>query len=162
MQTLHGILRHLAAEPAWQRWLEWQEVLKAWPEAAGRERQHHAQPLYVQRGVLHLGTTNAVWAQQLAFERLELLERLNQHLSFTLKDLRFRPALSPDQQLPSRRVSPVKGRAPEQPGIPKLPCPHRAPLATPCPRCQAPTPLEELDLWRVCALCRSADIHRGL
>ncbi len=156
LASLGRILERLDTGPTWEQCRQWRELLRVWAELVGPTVQRQTEPLHIRRGVLYVATRSPVWAQNLAFERHRLLQRLNPLLSHPLKDIRFRPTLTPEGQPPAGRV--FRGGTRPQ-GTSPVPAPtyRRPPI---CPRCQAPAPLAELDRWGVCSLCRAVELSR--
>ncbi|MEN9279253.1 MAG: DUF721 domain-containing protein, partial [Gloeomargarita sp. DG_1_4_bins_134] len=74
---LGQILQRLETGPTWEHCRQWQELLRLWAELVGPTVRHQTEPLYIRRGVLYVATRSPVWAQNLAFERQRLLQRLN-------------------------------------------------------------------------------------
>ncbi|WP_448381617.1 DUF721 domain-containing protein [Gloeomargarita sp.] len=154
LAPLGGILERLHQGATWEQVRQWQELLRLWAEVVGPTVARQTQPLYIRRQVLYVATRSPVWAQNLAFERHRLLQRLNPHLPQPLQDIRFRPTLTPEGHPPAGRVFRGGLRPPGTAAAP-LPTYRRPPI---CPRCQAPAPLVELDRWGVCSLCRAVEL----
>ncbi|MBF2074197.1 MAG: DUF721 domain-containing protein [Synechococcales cyanobacterium C42_A2020_086] len=173
-QTLHQVLNAFDHQASWKERRQFQQLLTCWAEVVGPAVAAQTRPIALQRQVLQVATASSVWAQTLAFERLRILEKLNQRVPLGLTDIRFSTAhwcsTSPPsaaaesaivwQNHPSRLQSP---RPPVR--LPTATDPHTAfrnwaktirlqsqqlPL---CPVCHSPTPEGELIRWSVCALC---------
>ncbi len=182
MQQLDHILNQFGAAPVWDQQRSFQYLLQAWPILVGETVAAHSRPLGIQRQVLQVATSAAVWAQNLSFERQRLLTKLNQNVqlrSLNLKDIRFSTAQwhnSPTD--PARRLQSQEEQLRWQQHPSRLPpAPEDSPLlltdlrpthgfqrwaerqtrqnqALPlCPRCQCPTPGGELKRWSQCAFC---------
>jgi len=104
LASLGRILERLDTSPTWEQCRQWRELLRVWGELVGPTVRHQTEPLHIRRGVLYVATRSPVWAQNLAFERHRLLQRLNPLLPQPLKDIRFRPTLTPEGQPPAGRV----------------------------------------------------------
>jgi predicted nucleic acid-binding Zn ribbon protein len=139
----------------------------------------HTRPVSIQRQILWVTTSSAVWAQELAFGRQQILEKLNARLPKPLLDIRFSSAQW--QQL-SKQNSSVRDRT-----SPQLGCEHpswvgresrvstgdrhrfrhpqeafghwtevmqrRSRHLPLCPQCHCHTPTGELERWGVCSIC---------
>ncbi len=88
-QSVDKILYSLKRQPEWQEWREFEQLSKSWAVAVGGAVSKHARPLSLRDGVLQVATSNAVWAQQLTFERTQILQKLNPKLDRPLKNIRF-------------------------------------------------------------------------
>jgi predicted nucleic acid-binding Zn ribbon protein len=178
-KSLEHILDCLQAQSRWQE-QPFQRLLKCWPEVVGAAVAAHARPISIQRNILWVATSSAVWAQELSFGRQQILERLNARLPSPLLDIRFSTA---QWQRPQNKISATGERA--APDLrrahpswvlnsPKFPNstekhnykhPNQAfrhwammmqarsrdlPL---CPQCHCPTPEGELRRWATCSIC---------
>ncbi len=66
-------------------------IWKVWKQAAGDMIASHAQPEAFKGGLLIVKVTGSVWAQQLQFQKKELIQKLNEKLGSDLvKDMRFK------------------------------------------------------------------------
>jgi predicted nucleic acid-binding Zn ribbon protein len=175
LKSINDILEVLAAKAEWQE-DPFQRLLTCWVEVVGAVVANHTKPLSLQRDVLQVATSSAVWAQNLTFERQRLILKLNQKLSIGLKDIHFstarwqRPQNIPKgQQIISRSEHPsyvgdgmsinknnVMPKAKDANGAFQNWArtvqgqSHNLPL---CPLCHCPTPPGELQRWGVCSLC---------
>ncbi|WP_416674309.1 DUF721 domain-containing protein [Egbenema bharatensis] len=177
--SLTQVLGGLENQDKWEKRRQFRQLSHCWTEVVGVAVAAQTRPLYVQRQVLYVATSSSVWAQNLAFERQRILEKLNAKLSYTLTDIRFSTA---QWQLPKKRSaiasesdilwqdhpSHVTIRAHSQSAhAPKsLSTDPQTAFQTwastlrdrtrslpTCPVCQCPTPPGELQRWSICALC---------
>jgi len=173
LQPLNQVLHSLRTHPMWQEQRQFQLLLECWPEIVGSVVGAQTRPLSISRQrVLRVATSSAVWAQNLAFERHLILEKLNQRLSSPLVDIQFSPGQW-QQARQARSGVPAFGKLPSRPSprlqratAPPRPQDSRSafqqwaktvqarsqqhPL---CPQCRCPTPPQELQRWRTCSLC---------
>jgi len=178
LKSLEHILDCLQKQSRWQE-QPFQRLLKCWPEVVGAAVATHARPISIQRHILWVATSSAVWAQELSFGRQQILERLNARLPSPLLDIRFSTAqwqrpqnkssatgeTATDLRLahPSSIVNPPK--FPNSTEKHNYKHPNQAfrrwammmkarsrdlPL---CPQCHCPTPEGELRRWATCAIC---------
>lgn len=176
-QSLERILGSIQEQSRWQE-QPFQIVLKCWAEVVGAVVATHTRPLSIQRQVLWVATSSAVWAQELTFGRQRILTKLNVHLPSPMLDIRFSGAGW--QRPQNSRLScgdPVKTN---------LACTHPSWVVTSnstsskktsynspkdafrdwamlmqarsrqlplCPQCHCPTPEGELERWKVCSIC---------
>lgn len=176
MQSLQHVLGTLENHDSWKKRQQFRQLVLCWAEVVGSVVAVQTHPLYVQRQILQVATSSAAWAQNLAFERCRILEKLNARLPYQITDIRFSTAqwqsqTSIDtkssgssilwQDHPSQVSIAPKPRPPVQP--PKDPqlafqqwakaMRDRSRHLPACPLCQSPTPPGELQRWSVCALC---------
>ncbi len=67
-------------------------VLLHWPKAVGFAVARKTRPVGIQRDTLYVATCTAAWAQTLAYERLNILRKLNRYQPKPLKTIRFSTA----------------------------------------------------------------------
>lgn len=87
--SVEQVLKQLEKQPGWEKFRDYRQLLKAWEQSVNKNTAKHTRPLHIARQVLWVATNSASRAQELSFQRYALLKRLNQQLSFTLKDIRF-------------------------------------------------------------------------
>lgn len=177
-QSLPHLLNAISKQESWRDRQQFQQLLHLWSELVGTTVAAQTRPIGIQRQVLQVATSSAVWAQNLAFERHRILEKLNARLPLRLKDIRFSTGQWRANFLPGgvenssetvilwrehpSRIS--RGQLPRS-GQPTARDPQTAflnwaravrlqsqqlPL---CPICHAPTPEGELIRWSACSLC---------
>ncbi len=178
-KSLHHVLSTLQAQTGWQD-QPFHRLLKHWPEAVGVVVASHTQPLSIQRDLLWVATSSAVWAQELTFGRQPLLAKLNAYLPSPLIDIRFSTAhwQCPKDNKPDAGNQPQTDLWREHPSYvvdvsrlpntdarpnsqnPKAAFQHWAKVMQArsyglplCPQCHCPTPVGELRRWDVCAIC---------
>jgi predicted nucleic acid-binding Zn ribbon protein len=92
LTTLNQLVTDLESQASWQGQQQFKKLLMHWSEIVGTAVSQHTRPLDIQRNVLQVATSSAVWAQNLAFERPRIVQKLNDRLSLSLKDIRFSTA----------------------------------------------------------------------
>jgi len=92
LRSLDGLLNRLETQPEWQTHRQLRAVLDCWHQVVGEIVAQQTQPIAIQQLVLHVAVANHLWAQNLMFERVRILDKLNPHLSTPLKDIRFSTA----------------------------------------------------------------------
>ncbi|NJR67052.1 MAG: DUF721 domain-containing protein [Leptolyngbyaceae cyanobacterium CRU_2_3] len=183
MKSLQQVLGVLDRQDSWKGRRQFQQLLAYWSDIVGVAVAAQTRPIAIQRKVLNVATSSSAWAQNLAFERHRILEKLNAALPLGITDIRFSTAhwhthsSSPDtpestilwQNHPSRILPPAP-----LPGQSTALDPQTAfrswartmrsrsqnlPL---CPSCQCPTPVGELKRWSVCSLCAAKAFGQGM
>jgi predicted nucleic acid-binding Zn ribbon protein len=178
MQSLNQVLGGLESQDAWKGRRQFQLVLACWAEVVGEAVAAQTRPTGMQRRVLLVATSSSAWAQNLGFERMRILEKLNDRTGQKLIDIKFSTAqwrseygaiaanLSESAILwrdhPSRVGSMALPKGATFPSAPDSQSAFRdwarvvrsrsqnLPL---CPECQCPAPQGELNRWQVCSLC---------
>lgn len=183
LKSLHTVLNAFESQENWRSRQQFKALLACWNRVVGGAVAAQTRPLGVQRGVLHVATSSAAWAQNLAFERQRLLGKLKAQLQETflpeeLVDIRFSAAQWQNQQ-PASPSDAIDQRAAERdhPSHVEVPTPPQAVFQPApqnpksafqqwanaiharsqhlplCPQCQCPTPPGELSRWSMCSLC---------
>ena len=84
------LLPLLVRDRGWDKQLDLYSIFDKWNEIIGEDISLYAKPLKIDRGVLWLEVENSSWLQQLQYEKLDLLEALNQFLQLSrLKDIKM-------------------------------------------------------------------------
>ncbi|NDJ16861.1 DciA family protein [Myxacorys almedinensis] len=144
-------------------------------QVSGKAIAQHTRPLSVQRGILQVAVSSPVWSHTLLFERPKILQKLNDRLTTPIKDIRFSTAQWHQQPLPALPAEsvtvwsdhPSRQEATASSHLSAQLCltpetafeqwlekvRQRSQHLPPCPQCQCPTPLGELERWGVCSLC---------
>lgn len=177
-KSLDRILGTLQEQNRWQD-APFHRLSKCWAEAVGAVVASHTRPLSIQRDVLWVATSSAVWAQELTFGRQQLLTKLNTYLPTPLADIRFSTAqwqhpkakgLDTSNQPPANfwQEHPSLVSVPRLPKVTEISTEHNPKAAFQhwakvmqsrshglplCPQCHCPTPVGELQRWDVCAIC---------
>ena len=176
--SLNRILNKIIKQPEWEAYREYSQVVKCWHKVVNQQALKNSKPLYIERNVLNVATSSAVWAQELALQRYSLLKRLNSRIDFTIKDIRFSPARwhnkppSEKIEIPLQEVNLSKLRANQNQeqkdqninadlAIRKWlqNKQQNAPQLATCPQCQSLTPPSELNRWQVCRYCIAQKWH---
>ncbi len=176
-KSVNDILGDLEVQAKLQQ-QPFQSVLKFWAEVVGAIVASHSRPLSIQRHTLWVATSSAAWAQNLTFQRQQILLKLNQLLPAPidpLVDIRFssagwqrpkdkessaqtlssseHPSYISDGMGISRDLKLTSHNADDAFG-------HWAELVQVrsqglplCPNCTCPTPPGELLRWQVCSVC---------
>lgn len=173
-KSVNNILDVLKNQAKWQE-DPFQDLLDSWPQIAGKVVATHSQPLYIKQGILWVATSSASWAQNLTFERQNLIVKLNHSLPNPLVDIRFSTSgwkrrknhnettqnLSPRHH-PSYIGSQVKVESKTKRTTNNSQTVFqdwakavkmRSHGLSLCPQCNCPTPAGELKRWDVCSLC---------
>ena len=91
--SLKNILHQLSQQPEWEQYQQYCEVKECWQKIINPKIAQNSKPKSISRQILSIATSSSVWAQELSLQRYSLLKKLNSQLSFTLRDIRFSPAL---------------------------------------------------------------------
>lgn len=185
-QSLPQLLNSMSSQESWRGRRQFQQLCNCWFEIVGAVVAAQTRPTGIQRHVLQVATSSSVWAQNLAFERHRILEKLNDRLGLGLTDIRFSTAHWQSEfdrtgvenaseaailwrEHPSRLMGGI--RSPRQPTASDPQTAFRnwaravraqsqhLPL---CPTCHSPTPEGELIRWSVCSLCAAQQFGQKL
>ncbi len=86
VSSLAGLLPDLVRERGWEKQLDLYSIFPRWQELVGAEISEYARPLKVVRGILWIEVENSSWLQQMQFEKMQLLDVLNQALRLNRLD----------------------------------------------------------------------------
>lgn len=182
-QSLQQVLGVLEKHDSWKKRQQFRQLVVCWAEVVGNAVAAQTRPLYIQRQVLQVATSSSAWAQNLAFERCRILEKLNAQLPYSISDIRFSTGQwqsSEKNETKSAESSILWQGHPSQISIapqrrPPAPLPPNPQTAfqhwssqvrdrsrhlPPCPVCHSPTPPGELQRWSICALCAAKMMKR--
>jgi predicted nucleic acid-binding Zn ribbon protein len=182
IQSLSQILGGLESQDNWKGRQQLQQVLSLWAAAVGEAVAAQTRPTGIQRRVLLVATSSSAWAQNLGFERVRILEKLNGMSSLRLTDIRFstgqwrseysiiaanisesailwrdHPSRVGDLPLPQVKPAPDSQSAFRDWARTMRSRSQGLPL---CPKCQCPSPPGELSRWGMCSLCAAQRFGR--
>lgn len=177
-QSLPQLLNTVTNQENWRERQQFQQLVICWFEIVGAAVAAQTRPIAIQRQVLQVATSSSAWAQNLAFERHRILDKLNLRLGQNFTDIRFSAAHwqsdfqrngvenssetvilwreHPSRVAPVRlpRVSPPPIRDPQAAFLNWARTVRAQSQHLPlCPCCHSPTPDGELARWSICALC---------
>lgn len=172
LEGLHAVLSQLK-KTHWKDQQSFEKLASLWPEIVGAAVAAQTRPVKLSdQGILYVTVSSGVWAQNLAFERVRLLKKVNMAWNGAVKDIyfstrdwhrsptvRLRQALDlqlitgPTLKMPGGRPQPKDAR--DAFSRWSLAVQKQAKGNAFCPLCQCPTPLEELKRWSHCSLCLS-------
>lgn len=88
-QSLPQLINSISTQESWRGRRQFQALVASWSEIVGTAVAAQTQPTSIQRRVLQVAAANSAWAQNLAFERQHILDKLNARLALDLLDVRF-------------------------------------------------------------------------
>lgn len=176
LEGLNGLIKGLENQDSWQAQRQFRLVVQHWPKSVGFAVARQTRPVSIQRSTLYVATATAAWAQTLAYERLNILRKLNRHQRHPIKNIRFSTAQWAQIQRGQQGSSSSSQKDEQHPSYVGIAAKAGAQVAPPhdpaeafarwaqtvqrmqrsqvvCPRCQCRCPQGELDRWAVCALC---------
>jgi predicted nucleic acid-binding Zn ribbon protein len=187
-QSLPHLLNAVTHQENWRGRQQFQQLVACWFEVVGAVVAAQTRPVGIQRKVLQVATSSSVWAQNLAFERHRILDKLNTRLELGLTDIRFSSAQwqsdfyrngveNSSETVILWREHP--SRVSHSPSVLATSLPiardpqtafrnwartvraqtQHLPL---CPSCHCPTPEGELRRWAVCGLCAAQQFGQSL
>lgn len=176
LEGLDGLIKGLENQDSWQAQRQFRLVVQHWPKSVGFAVARQTRPVSIQRSTLYVATATAAWAQTLAYERLNILRKLNRHQRHPIKNIRFAAAQWAQMQRIQKAPSLLSQKNRQHPSYVGPTVDAEVPVAPPndpaeafarwaqtvqrmqrsqvlCPRCQCRCPQGELDRWAVCSLC---------
>ncbi|MBW4651522.1 MAG: DUF721 domain-containing protein [Kaiparowitsia implicata GSE-PSE-MK54-09C] len=176
--SLPRLIGAIETQDSWLTRRQFQQLQACWQRIVGTAVAAQTRPMGIQRQVLSVSTSSSGWAQNLMFERVRILEKLNAELSLNLTDIRFSTAqwhtkprhttgeplsdsarvwrnhpsqcdAAPYTHLPQARATTPDTAFQQWAQAVQQQAQH-LPL---CPRCQCHCPPGELERWSVCGLC---------
>lgn len=87
---ISNVLPDLVQDRGWERQLDLHSIFPKWQDLVGEDMGKYARPQKIERGVLWLEVENSSWLQQFQYEKVTLLETLNDFLRITsLRDIKM-------------------------------------------------------------------------
>jgi predicted nucleic acid-binding Zn ribbon protein len=176
LEGLNTVLAHLK-KTRWQDQQSFEKFVRLWPDIVGVDVAAQTRPTKITpQDVLQVSTSSGVWAQNLAFERLRILAKVNAVWPKPLKDIHFsthlwhRSALGRSPKFSEIDLTPKKRGSSLQTAqsIPETSqeafvrwskaVQNQRRNGQRCPMCQCLTPIDELKRWGHCALCISVQV----
>lgn len=137
-QSLNHVLGDLEQQDQWRSRQQFRQLISHWPQLVGELVAAQTRPLGIQRSVLSVATSSAAWAQNLIFERLRLVQKINQQLGLDLTDIRFstaqwstKPVNAGAEAEPFQLWEDHPSRLPDSPSRPTQPDPSQRLPASP-------------------------------
>jgi predicted nucleic acid-binding Zn ribbon protein len=169
LEGVKGVLIQLK-RTQWKSQQTFEQLRNQWPEIVGELVAAQTRPVRINpQRVLQVAASSPVWAQNLAFERMQILAKVNTVLDKPVTDIHFSAALwhRSFKEAPKPQSFPSPwGDAPAVIPAPILPkdsqdafsrwadvVQQQGQSRPRCPVCECPTPLQELQRWTVCSLC---------
>ena len=117
--NLTGTLPEIMREKGWERKLDQHRIFVDWELIVDETTALHSRPLKVVKDVLWLEVENSSWMQQLQYQKIMLLDSLNEYLRISrFSDLRFsieeKKKIAKQEETPSVRFVPPSPELVEQ------------------------------------------------
>ncbi|MEI6429615.1 MAG: DUF721 domain-containing protein [Pseudanabaena sp. ELA607] len=108
--TVGKILSQLPNQTTWQQRCRLLHIHNYWTDLVGASVAQQSEPETVVKGILYVNVSSPIWANALTFERLRLLEKINQQLGkaslLPIDDIRFSTAKWATQRAKKTTVKP--------------------------------------------------------
>ncbi len=89
-QSLQATFAGIIRDKDWEKKFDQHRVFLKWTELVDQQTAKCARPLKIVNDVLWVEVDNSAWVQQLQFQKLELLDALNDHLRVSyFTDIKF-------------------------------------------------------------------------
>lgn len=90
LYSLQNLINRLENQDEWKMHQRFKGIVLHWPSIVGDVVATRTRPVGIQQDVLRVAVCNAVWAQNLAFERQRIVQKLNDRFpDLALTDIRF-------------------------------------------------------------------------
>ena len=90
MQHISGALKKLIKTAGLEKGIAQQKALEIWSETVGEIVSKNTEPTSIEHGILSIKTATPAWRQELQFQKIQIIEKLNKKLNKKLiKDIRF-------------------------------------------------------------------------
>jgi len=110
-----NILPTLIREKGWERQFDLHTLFSRWQELVGEEISDCARPLKIERGVLWIEVENSAWLQQLQYEKMDLMDVLNNSLKLSaLKDIKMILPKGKEEQVSRKQYPDIRFVRPEE------------------------------------------------
>ncbi len=143
MESIDQIIHIITQEPVWDSYRAWKEILAAWPLVINAilVPQREVADIYPRLRVedtLYVATINASLADHCNWQRRQILNSLNNHITTPLTEIRFSSSRWQLLKPPTETLDSLGDRSLER---------------CVCPQCGVCTPRWELDRWLECRFC---------
>ena len=102
-QKISAILPELVKSKGWEARLDLYSIFPKWRKLVGEDIAGCTRPWKIDKNVLWIEVENSAWMQQLQFEKLAILERLNAALRITsIRDIRMVLPKPQEDRFPDR------------------------------------------------------------
>lgn len=108
-EKVSGILPDISRSKGWEVKLDLYSIFPRWEELVGEQVANCTRPWKFEKTVLWIEVENSAWMQQLQYEKIGILERLNAALRFTrLTDIRMVLPKPSQNRFPDQKAEPQK------------------------------------------------------
>ncbi len=91
LKSLKNAIEGLIDEAGWREAVSSHAAVVLWPEVVGAAVARHSEALEIQNATLVVKDKNPTWRNEIAFQKDEILVRLNDRLeNFEIKDIRLK------------------------------------------------------------------------
>ncbi len=97
-RSITGVLSQVSKDQGWEKKLDMHSVFMNWENLVGETIAKCASPCKIVKNVLWVEVDNSSWMQQLQFDKVALLDKLNSSLRFSrFADIKFLLPSKPDE-----------------------------------------------------------------
>ncbi len=112
--NIAGLLPSLIRDKGWEKQFDLHSIFENWMDLVGQEISECAIPLKIEKGVLWLEVENSAWLQQLQYEKIDILDVLNNSLKLSaLKDIKMVLPKGKSEQIKKRTYPEIHFVRPE-------------------------------------------------
>jgi predicted nucleic acid-binding Zn ribbon protein len=183
LTNLSQVISRIRTQKNWESQHRFLQILECWAEVVGESVAKQSHPVGIFGQVLKVAVGSAVWAQALAFERMNILAKLNAHLMPFAANASALPTLSDIHFSTAKWVKGQKGGVTIKRKVETIskiqdsPSPSLAVVNVPpqdpqeafrrwqaivknqrshlpkCPVCHCHSAVAELARWQMCQVC---------
>jgi hypothetical protein len=103
-ESLAAALPDLVRDKGWEKQLDLYSLFLKWKKIVDKTTAQHARPLKIVRNVFWVEVDNSSWMHQLQFQKVQILESLNDALTLSrLKEIKFILAEKPERSSPEQK-----------------------------------------------------------
>jgi len=91
MQHIGSAIKSFLKKTGLEKGIKEQNVLKIWNKTVGLKISKNTTPVSIKNGILILKVSTPAWRQELQFQKIEIIKKLNKKLNKeTIKEIRFK------------------------------------------------------------------------
>ena len=91
MQQVGVVIKKFLKKTGLEKGVKEQEALVLWNKIVGSKISKNTKPISIKKGVLEVKVSTATWKQELQFQKIEIIKKLNKKLNKNIvKEIKFK------------------------------------------------------------------------
>ena len=91
MQQVGVVIKKFLKKTGLEKGVKEQETLVLWNKTVGSKISKNTKPISIKKGVLEVKVSTATWKQELQFQKIEIIKKLNKKLNKNIiKEIKFK------------------------------------------------------------------------